>query len=267
LLLLKNKSKLSFRGLAMAEFFDRMGRLVRAEMTDSSLRQDPKEIIEEALNEMQQGLEQLRLAIFRINKNQDQLELKLKQAEAEAASWKQRADLAAAKGNENLAREALDHRKSWLGTAATLTAQLKQMSDNIESLKHQQSAWEKKLADAQARKQSLVERAEKAISSSQQDVIGRMISPHAMAAFDRMEKEMARKEALDKAMAELEGRSLEEVFACTESDSNVDEELEAIKNQILGEIEANSSTENNNNFSAFSEDDELKKLKEQLDQL
>lgn len=251
----------------MAEFFDRMGRVVRAEMTDSSLRQDPKETIEEALNEMKQGLEQLRLAIFRINKNQDQLELKLKQAQAEAASWKQRADLAAAKGNENLAREALDRRKCWLGTAAMLTAQLKQMSDNIESLNRQQSAWEKKLADAQARKQSLVERAEKAINSSQQDVVGRMISPHAMAAFDRLEKEMARKEALDKAISEFEGRSLDEVFASNESDSGVDEELEAIKKQILGEVEANSSTENNNFRSLFEEDDELKKLKEKLDQL
>jgi phage shock protein A len=56
----------------------------------------------------------------------------------------------------------------------------------------------------------------------------------AMAAFERMEEKVLEMEARSTAALELSGASLEQQFASLEAGSDVDDELAAMKAQMLG---------------------------------
>jgi phage shock protein A len=109
-----------------------------------------------------------------------------------------------------------------------------------------------------------------------------MSTGSSMAAFERMEEKVLQMEARSQAAAELAGADLESQFALLESGTNVDDELEAMKAQLLGGSSpaqaqlpgtenAASSTPTNQETSKAGQDpavdDELEALKTKLDQL
>jgi phage shock protein A len=111
-----------------------------------------------------------------------------------------------------------------------------------------------------------------------QRTVGSLGTSSAMSAFERMEDKVLQMEARSQAVGELAGADLESQFAQLESGNNVDDELAAMKAQLLGGTSANqaqlpqaqqastsSSTTNAPRDAAV--DDELEALKSQLDQL
>lgn len=249
----------------MAEFFDRLEQIVRAEITDASLRQDLRLAVEQVLQEMQQTLASSRQAILNAASIQASMEHRLNKAQAEADNWRQRAELALEKEDDGLATVALRSKTNCLKNVAMLTAQLERQAATIETLKRQQVNWEIKFAEAQAKKyslikrlDSLVERVEKAINPQPEKIVGNMSTASAMAAFDRMEEKVLQMNAHSKAADELKGKSLEEMFAMLETGSDVNDELAEMKAKLLGSTSQQPSS---------TVDDELEELKRKLDAL
>jgi phage shock protein A len=255
--------------------FDRISRVARANLNDIvSKAEDPEKILEQTIIDMQEDLVQLRQAVASAIASQKRSQQQQNQAQTEANNWQQRAQLALQKGDENLAREALVRRKTHAETAASLKAQLDQQSGQVDTLKRNLIALESKISEAKTKKDMLKARASAAKANEQlQGTVGRLGTGSAMAAFERMEEKVLQMEARSQASAELAGADLESQFAMLESGSDVDDELAAMKAQLIGPATPQNQAQlpaSNPSTAAPKDpavDAELEDLKKQLDQL
>ena len=71
-----------------------------------------------------------------------------------------------------------------------------------------------------------------------QSAVGSIGTNSAMAAFERMEEKVEAMEATGQAAAELAGTDLESQFAALEGGNDVDDDLEALRNQLKAGPEA-----------------------------
>ncbi|HIK41769.1 PspA/IM30 family protein [Thermoleptolyngbya sp. M55_K2018_002] len=258
--------------------FDRVSRVVRANLNAAvSSAEDPEKILDQALIDMQEDLIQMRQAVASAIASQKRMQQQYNQAQTEANNWQQRAQLALQKGDESLAREALNRKKVQLDTSAALKTQLDQQSATVDTLKRNLIALEGKIAEAKTKKDMLKARASAAKANEQlQNTVGKLGTSTAMGAFERMEEKVLQMEARSQAAAELAGTDLEMQFAQLESSTDVDAELEAMKAQLIGgaspaqsqlPASAPSTTTPSTTTTDASVDAELEQLKTQLDQL
>ncbi|MEO1591109.1 MAG: PspA/IM30 family protein [Cyanobacteria bacterium J06632_22] len=216
--------------------FDRVGRLVRANINDAvSKAEDPEKILEQTIIDMQEDLVQMRQAVAGAIASKKRVEQQFEKSQSEANTWTQRAQLALQKGNEDLAREALTRKKSHVETANALKAQLDQQNVQVDGLKRNLIALESKISEAKTKKDMLKARASAAKANEKlQKTVGTLGTSSAMGAFERMEEKILQMEARGQAAAELAGADLESQFAQLEAGSDVDFELEAMKAQLGG---------------------------------
>ena len=221
-------------------FFDRLGRLVRANANAAvSSMEDPVKILDQSVADMQADLVKLRQAVALAIASQKRLRSQAEQAEGQARTWYERAELALTKGEEDLAREALSRRKTFQETATSLKGQVQSQDGQVETLKKSLVALEGKIAEAKTKKDMLKARAQAAQAQQQlQSAVGSIGTDSAMAAFERMEEKVEAMEATGQAAAELAGSDLESQFAALESGNDVDDELAALRTQLAGGSDA-----------------------------
>ena len=215
--------------------FDRISRVVRANLNDVvSKAEDPEKILEQSIIDMQEDLVQLRQAVAQAIASQKRIEQQYNKVNNEANSWQQRAQLALTRGDETLAREALVRKKTNSETAVALKGQLDSQTGQMETMKRNLIALESKISEAKTKKDMLKARAQAAKASEQlQGAMGRLGSNSAMGAFERMEEKVLMAEARSQSAAEITGGNLEEQFKLLESGNGVDDELAAMKAQLL----------------------------------
>lgn len=254
--------------------FDRLSRVVRANLNDMvSKAEDPEKVLEQAVIDMQEDLVQLRQAVAKAIAAQKRTEQQYEKNQAEANRWHQRAQLALSKGDENLAREALQRKKSFAETATTLKQQLDQQMAQISTLRRSLVALEGKISEAKTKKEMLKARVRAAEANRElQEQMGNLGTSSALGAFERMEEKVLEAEATSQAAGELAGAGIEEQFRMLESGSDVDDELAALKAQISGtstrgELPSGESKPQNAKASEPIVDAELEELRSQLDQL
>jgi len=216
--------------------FDRIGRVVRANLNDLvSKAEDPEKVLEQAVIDMQEDLVQLRQAVARTIAEQKRTEQRLAQDTAEAKKWEERAKLALSKGDENLAREALTRKKSFSESAAVYQAQGDQQKATVDNLRRNLVALEGKISEAKTKKNMLQARAKAAKANEElQKTLGGIDTSGAMGAFERMENKVLEMEATSQAVGELGGFGIDQQFAQLESSSGVEDELALLKAQMSG---------------------------------
>jgi phage shock protein A len=226
--------------------FDRIGRVVRANLNSFiSSAEDPEKILEQTVLDMQNDLIQLRQAVAQAIATQKRTERQAGQSQATAEEWYRRAQLALQKGDDTLAREALTRRKSYQDTAETLQTQIQQQSSIVLQMKQNMVKLESKLADAKTKKDMYIARARSAKASEKlNEMMGRVGTGSAMAAFERMEEKVLQLEARSEAIAELSVDAVERQFQALESDGGeIDQELAAMKAQFSADPSLPGSTD------------------------
>ena len=216
--------------------FDRIGRVVRANLNSMvSQSEDPEKILEQAVLDMQNDLIQVRQAVAQAIATQKRTERQVSQSQSTAEEWYRRAQLALQKNDETLAREALARRQSYQDTANALKSQIDQQSSVVGKLKQNMVTLESKLSEARTKKDMYIARARSAKASQQlNEMLDRVGTNNAMAAFDRMEEKVLQLEAQSEAIAELgSGDAIEKQFKALESGGNVDDELAALKAKLI----------------------------------
>lgn len=248
--------------------FDRIGRIVRANVNEMvNKAEDPEKVLEQSIIDMQEDLVQLRQAVASAIATQKRSQQQYNQAESQANQWYSRAQLALQKGDENLAKEALQRKKTYSETANTVKVSLDSQTAQVETLKRNLTALEGKISEAKAKKDMLKARMTAARTQEQlNNTMGSINTSGAMAAFDRMEEKVLQMEARSQATAELAGGGgLEEDFRKLEASSDVDDELAAMKAQM---INPNPLPASNPGSAEKSEvDAELEDLRQQLDKM
>jgi phage shock protein A len=212
---------------------DRTLRVIRANLNNLiGQAEDPEKVLEQAVEEMQQDLIQLRQAVAQAIATQKRTERQASQAQATAQEWYDRAQLALSKGDENLAREALTRRKSYQETANAMQAQLSQQADVVTKLKENMRTLESKISEAKTKKDLYIARARSAQASQKiNEMLGNAGTGNALSAFERMEDKVLQLEAQSEAIADLGSNELEKKFAALEGGNDVDTELAALKAQ------------------------------------
>jgi phage shock protein A len=256
--------------------FDRISRVVRANLNDMvSKAEDPEKMLEQSILEMQEDLVQLRQGVAQAIATNKRTEQQYNQAQNEANKWLRNAQLALQKGDETLAKQALERKKANAETANALKTNLDQQTGQIDTLKRSLIALESKISEAKTKKDMLKARIASAKAQEQlQNTVGRLGTSSAMAAFERMEEKVLLQEARAQSAAELVGSDLESQFAALEAGSDVDDELAALKAQMslpaaTSQNQASLRPAEQSTGSKSNEvvDAELESLKTQLDQL
>lgn len=220
--------------------FDRIMRVIRANLSSLvSSAEDPEKILEQAVLDMQEDLIQLRQAVAQAIATQKRTERQCSQAQTTSDEWYRRAQLALQKGDESLAREALTRRKSYQDTAEAMRSQIEQQSTIVTQLKQNMMKLESKISEAKTKKDLYIARARSAKASQQiNDMMGRVGTGGAIAAFERMEEKVLQLEAQSEAVAELGTDDLEQRIASLGEADEVEAELANMKNQIAGGSQA-----------------------------
>jgi phage shock protein A len=215
--------------------FDRVSRLVRANVNDAiSKAEDPEKILEQAMIDMQDNFVKMKEAVASAIAQQKRSQTQLDNNRREAQTWQERAELAIKKGDDELAKQALMRKKTLTDTANQLQGQLDQQNTQVDSLKKNMLMLESKIAEAKAKKDMLKARSQAAKANEQlQSSMNSMSTSSAMAAFERMEDKVVQIESRGQAMAEIAGSNLEAQFMNLQA-GDVDYELEALKQQMLG---------------------------------
>jgi phage shock protein A len=214
---------------------DRILRVIRANLNNLiGQAEDPEKVLEQAVEEMQQDLIQLRQAVAQAIATQKRTERQAAQAETTAQEWYNRAQLALSNGDDNLAREALTRRKSYQETAKAMRSQLTQQSTVVSKLKENMRALESKISEAKTKKDLYIARARSAQASQKiNEMLGNMGTGTAISAFERMEEKVMQLEAQSEAIAELGSSDLEKRFASLEGGNEVNSELAAMKANLM----------------------------------
>ena len=210
---------------------DRIWRVIRSNINHwVNKAEDPEKILEQAMLEMQDDLIQLRQAVAQAIATQKRTERQRSQAERSSQEWYRRAQLALNKGDEELAREALTRRQSYLETATGMKEQIDRQAEVVGKLKSDMRKLESRMSQARAKKDLYVARARSAQATAQlNELLGKSNASGILAAFERMEDKVIELEARSEAIGDLDTDDLEKRFASLEGGDVVDDELAALK--------------------------------------
>lgn len=255
--------------------FDRIRRVVSANLNELvNKAEDPEKMLEQAILEMQEDLVQLRQGVAQAIAAQKRTEKQYNDTQNEINKWQRNAQLALQKGDENLARQALERKKTFTDTGNELKSSLDQQTVQVETLKRNLIQLESKISEAKTKKEMLKARITAAKAQEQlQGMVRGMNTSGAMAAFERMEDKVLMQEARAQSAAELTGANLESQFAQLEGSSDVDDELAAMKAQMSlpggspnqPQLPQQTTAPKSNNNEVV--DAELDSLRKQLDQM
>ncbi len=216
---------------------ERVSTLIRANLNDIlDKAEDPEKLIKQVILDMENQLIQVKTQLAVALADRHLLEKKKKEAEAKAAEWMQKAELAIDKGNDSLARAALERSLDLKRTAGNLKEQEAEQSAQAEILKSSLQTLGEKLAEAQKRKDLMIAKHRR---SRVLHAVGE--TPPAVSETtakdtgpDPLKDGLTRSEAMNRIKADLVPDDLEQKFASIEKEDQV--------NRLLAEIKARRQT-------------------------
>jgi phage shock protein A len=215
---------------------ERVSTLVRANLNDLiDKAEDPEKMLKQVITDMQNQLLQVKTQVALALADQHLLEKKQKEHEEKSGDWMRRAELAVEKGQEDLARAAIERSMGFGEMGESFAEQVADQKMQVENLKTALRKLEHKLAEAQAKCDLLLaqHRRSRALSKASDAQMTAGDGSKA-AAFDRMKHKVARNEAVSQAKAEIAGTdNVEDRLVALEKQEKVD--------QILAEIKAKRS--------------------------
>ena len=118
--------------------------------------EDPEKMVRLIIQEMEETLVEVRTASARAIADRKELQRRSAYFEAEAGEWERKAELAVAKGRDDLARGALMERAKAEETAVTVRSDLSVLDETLAKLSDDIAALQQKIKDAKARQNAIV---------------------------------------------------------------------------------------------------------------
>lgn len=192
--------------------------------------EDPEKMIKMMIREMEDTLVELKSSCAGVIAERKKLERKLEEVNSRERLWAERADLAVAKGRDNLAREALVEKRRFSGLSTSLQEEIKEHKGLIEQYQGDIQELEHKLTSAKEKKRLLVQRHKRASGRkrAQQD-IRRMDSVETMYRFEDLERRIDGMEAEADMVNFGKQPTLDEEFDNLAADDEIESELAKLK--------------------------------------
>jgi phage shock protein A len=192
--------------------------------------EDPEKMIKLMIHEMEDTLIELKSSCAGVIAGRKKVERKLDEMHGKKDLWAERANLAVAKGRDNLAREALIEKRRFAGIAEALESELAEYGGLISQYREDIAELENKLNNAKEKKRVLVERHKRASGKKRaQEDIRRSNSSDTMARFDKLESRIEQMEAEAELVNTVNKPIVEEEFDNLAADDEIENELARIK--------------------------------------
>lgn len=210
---------------------ERVSTLIRANLNELIEKaENPEIMIKQVVVDMENQFLQVKTQVAVAMADQHVLEKKQMDNEQKAAEWTRKAELALDKGDEELARAALERSLTHRQLAESFTGQVADQKTQVENLKSALVKLEQKLAEARSKRDVLIAQHRRARAMNRageaQVNIGEAGSS---VAFDRMKSRVEEAEAVSQATAELNKDDVEDRFAALEKDQKVKRMLDELK--------------------------------------
>ena len=226
--------------------------------------EDAEKMLNQTVMDMREQLAKAKQQVAVAIADEKRLERQYKENQVQTESWMDKAKLAIQKGNDELAKAALERKTEYEGLATEYKNQWEAQKASVENLKASLRELERKIAEAGRQKDLLIARNKRANAQKQihQTMSGMATNAGAFDTFERMKRKVEDEEARAEAAAEMstssEEASLDKEFAELEK-AGVDDELAKLKAQMSG-------GEPQQSEGAKTEvDSELSALKEEID--
>ena len=210
---------------------DRVSTLIRANLNDLIDRaEEPEKMIKQVILDMQNQLLQVKTQVAIAIADLHLLQQKRTANEDKVREWMRKAELAVSKGQDDLARAALERVESYRELTQNFAQQLDDQEAQVEQLKTALRRLEQKLTEAEGKADLLVAQHRRARATGRAGDARMAIDAHARStAFDRMKRKVAQSEALGKAKADLAADQVEERLGALEREDRIDRLLAELK--------------------------------------
>lgn len=213
---------------------ERVGTLLRANLNDLVEKaEDPERMLKQIVLDMENQLLQVKTQVAIAIADQHLLEKKRNEQQNHSADWRRKAELAVNKGQDDLARAALERALSHDQLVSGFAAQAEDQKHEADNLRQALRKLEQKLGETRAhcemlmaehRRAKIVGKATKArqlVGNGQEQTIGRMRTKvHVKSAENAAASEI------------LSPETLEEKFKSLESEDQVEVMLRELKSRI-----------------------------------
>jgi phage shock protein A len=212
---------------------ERVSTLVRANLNDLvDKAEDPEKMIKQVILDMQNQLLQVKTQVAISIADQHVLEKRRQENEENEKQWRRRAELAVDKGDDALARAALERAMSYQATTASFLQQVEDQKSQVENLKSALMKLQQKLAEAESKSDVMIAQHRRSRALGKATDAGLAMGDDSnSAAFDRMKNKVHHSEATAQARSELLSNDVEDRFASLEKQVEIDRLLEELKSK------------------------------------
>src|SRR3984957_6718098 len=210
---------------------ERVATLIRANLNDLiDKAEEPEKMIKQVILDMQNQLLQVKTQVAIAIADQHLLIKKQKENEDTAAEWVRKAELAVEKGQDDLARAALERSMTSKSMAASFAEQVADQTAQVENLKTALRKLDMKLAEAQNKSDVLIaqHRRSRALTRASDAQIN-MGDNSKSAAFDRVKNKAQHAAAVSQAKSSIATDDIEERLAALGKEDEIDKLLAEIK--------------------------------------
>lgn len=218
----------------MAGMMDRLTRLIRANVNELIDRaEDPEKMIDQIVREMQESIVMARSQVAAMIAQEKELEFDVAETQKLAGEWGRKAERAVQASKDDLAREALRRKRDNEENSAIYADQLAVQKQAVTKLKDQLRQLEAKYQTTLGSRDALIARKRRAQSQRQVAEAVVVFAPlDPSSELDRMERKIRGEEAQVQAALEMGEESFDAQFRALEAESDVEDELDALKRAL-----------------------------------
>jgi len=213
------------------KLLERVSLLIRANLNDLvDKAEDPEKMIKQVMLDLHNQFIQVKTQLAVALTEQHMVEDKTTEARTKAAEWMRKAELAVDRGEDGLAKRALERHNTFTQTAELFGEQAEEHKKDVELLRDTLLKLEAKLREADGKKTLLLtqHRAARARARAGQAVY-EATGTAPMATLGRMEDKVREESARGTALFELADDDLEATFAQMERAEQLERQLTELK--------------------------------------
>ncbi len=214
--------------------FSRLTEIINANINAALDRaEDPEKLIRQMIHEMEDTLVEVRSNAARLIADRKGLERRRGRLRDAQAEWERKAELALAKGREDLARAALVEKSKLATDQKDLDEELEHLDDGLGQYEDDIAKLEDKLREAKAKQKAILAR--HSTASSRLRVRKQLRDKRlddAYVKFEQMEKRLDGVESEVESFDLGRGRSLAEEIDELATESAIEEELSALRSRM-----------------------------------
>jgi phage shock protein A len=212
---------------------ERVSTLIRANLNDMIDRaEDPEKMIKQVMMDMENQYLQVKTQVAVSIADEHMLEKKLRENEDSGKDWMRKAELAVDKGEDDLARAALDRFHTSQRLALSYREQVDDQKAQVDALKMALQKLEQKLDEAKAKRDLLLARHRRSVALGKaaraQTALG---DSSKSATFDRLKDRVHTTEAVATAEVELITDDMGEKLIRLDRDNEVERLLNDLKSR------------------------------------